>query len=154
MFLYDCFDPVPMIRINQTLSIGEEEFEERFIRASGPGGQHINKVSTAVQLRWPAAQSRYLKPDAVARLREVAGNRMTRDGILIITARRHRSQEQNRREARQRLIGLVRRALKEPKIRKKTRPTAAQIRQRLDNKRHRGQVKRLRQGVKAGGADS
>jgi ribosome-associated protein len=134
-----------MIRITPTIALNEWELEESFLRASGPGGQNVNKVSTAVQLRFDVACSPSLPSDVKKRLIRLGGNRVTQDGVLVITARRFRTQERNRRDARDRLGNLVRRAAARPKSRRKTRPTAASKERRLEEKRHRAGVKRMRQ---------
>ena len=133
-----------MIRITRTIALQESELEENFVRASGPGGQNVNKVSTAVQLRFDVERSPALTGEVRARLRALAGNRMTDEGVLIIDAREHRTQGQNREEARDRLAGLIRRALVRPKRRKKTRPGVAAKQRRLDTKKLRAQTKRGR----------
>jgi ribosome-associated protein len=133
-----------MIAINDDLALDEREISQSFIRASGPGGQNVNKVASAVQLRFDAASSPSL-PDAVkARLAQLAGNRLTQDGVIVITARRFRSQERNRDDAVDRLVALIRRAAEPPKPRRKTRPSAARREERLDAKARRSAVKRLR----------
>ncbi len=133
-----------MIVITQSLSIEESEIEEKFVRASGPGGQNVNKVATAIQLRFDVEHSPSL-PEAVrARLRRLAGNRLSADGVLTIEASRFRTQEQNREDARQRLIALIQKATEAPKPRHKTRPTLASKTRRLEGKRQRGDIKRLR----------
>ena len=132
------------IAITPTLSIDDAEIEERFVRASGPGGQNVNKVSTAVQLRFDVGRSLALADDVRDRLRILAGSRMTQDDVLVIDAREHRTQAQNREEARTRLAGLVRRALVPPKRRKKTRPGKAAKERRLDSKKRRADTKRGR----------
>ena len=132
------------IEITPEVYIDESEIQEDFTRASGPGGQNVNKVSTAVKLRFDAASSPGLPPAVLQRLRRLAGRRMNAEGVLLIDARGHRTQEANRREAFQRLIDLLLQASVEPKPRKKTRPSAASRQRRLRGKRQRGQVKRLR----------
>ena len=133
-----------MIPITPSLSLNEAELDERFVRASGPGGQNVNKVATAVQLRMDVAASSL--PDRVKqRLAALAGSRMTDEGVLVIDAREHRTQAQNREAARERLIALIRRAAHEPKARRATRPRKAAKEQRLATKRHRGEIKASRQ---------
>jgi ribosome-associated protein len=124
--------------------IPDEELEEQFIRASGPGGQNVNKVSTAVELRFNVRRSESLSPPVRARLTRLAGRRMTKDGVLVIRADRFRTQEQNRADARARLAQLLEEASKEPKPRVKTRPTRASKERRLQGKSHRSEVKRAR----------
>ena len=133
-----------MLQITPSLAIQESELDERFVRASGPGGQNVNKVSTAVELRFDAVRSPALNHDTLARLRTLAGARMTADGIVLIDARRHRTQAQNREDARQRLADLVRQALVRPKRRRKTRPTKGSVQKRIESKKHRAQTKRGR----------
>ncbi len=136
-----------MIRISSNIVINENEIKERFIRASGPGGQNVNKVSSAVQLRFDVTASSTVPEEVKARLMRLAGSRMTEGGVLVIDARRHRTQERNRKDALERLIALLRRASKRPKPRKKTRPTLASRKRRLDSKHRRGEVKRTRRPV-------
>ncbi len=136
-----------MLHITADIAIADEEVSLRFVRSSGPGGQNVNKVATAVQLRFDAAGSPSLPADVRARLIRLAGRRLTEDGILLIDARRFRTQARNRQDALERLKGLIRRAAEKPKPRKKTRPTRASRQRRLDDKRHRGETKRLRRPV-------
>src|SRR5262247_3999973 len=124
-----------MIRIDSRISIDEQELEERFIRASGPGGQNVNKLSTAVQLRFDARQSPSLTEDVRARLERLAGKRLTREGIIVITAQRHRTQERNREDARDRLFELIREAAVVPVKRRPTKPTKASRERRLESKK-------------------
>jgi ribosome-associated protein len=133
-----------MIRITPSISIGEGELEERFIRASGPGGQNVNKLASAVQLRFDARRSPSLPDDVRARLERLAGRRLTRDGVIVINAQRHRTQERNREDARERLVDLIRRAAVPPIPRRATKPTAAARERRLESKKRRSSIKGLR----------
>jgi ribosome-associated protein len=133
-----------MIRINARIELDEREIQEDFVRASGPGGQNVNKVSSAVQLRFDITRSPSL-PDAVrARLTALAGRRVTQDGVLVLSADRYRSQRRNRDDALQRLIELIREACEEETPRHATRPTLASRKRRLDSKQRRGETKKLR----------
>jgi ribosome-associated protein len=132
-----------MIPITATLAIDDREVEERFVRASGPGGQNVNKVSTAVQLRFDVNGSSL--PDEVkTRLVTLAGSRMTIDGVLVIDAREHRTQAQNREAARERLVELIARATRRPKKRRATKPSKAAKESRLATKKRRAQIKAAR----------
>jgi ribosome-associated protein len=133
-----------MIQITPSLSIDESELQYEFIRASGPGGQNVNKVATAVQLRFDVAASPSLPEDVKARLLRLAGSRATGEGVLRIEARQFRTQEQNRADALLRLIDLLRAAAEKPRPRKKTRPSPAANARRVDEKRRRGEIKRMR----------
>lgn len=133
-----------MLDVTPTLAIDESELSERFVRASGPGGQNVNKVATAVELRFDAARSTALGEDVKARLRALAGTRMTADGVLMIDARRYRTQPQNRADARERLADLIRQALVKPRNRRKTRPTKGSVERRIESKQKRSLTKRGR----------
>jgi ribosome-associated protein len=134
-----------VIKITPNIAIEENEIEESFIRASGPGGQKLNKTATAVQLRFDVANSPSLPNRVRERLMRLAGNRLTDEGELIIEARQFRTQEQNRQDARARLVKLIRQATRKPKTRRKTSPTAASQERRLQKKRRRSEIKRRRQ---------
>jgi len=133
-----------MIQITPRIAVDESELDEHFVQASGPGGQNVNKVATAVQLRFDVARSRSLPPDVRARLITLAGKRMTRDGVLVIDARRHRTQERNREDARERLFALIRQAADRPAPRIATRPTLGSKKRRLEAKSARAKIKKAR----------
>ncbi|MFC2057244.1 alternative ribosome rescue aminoacyl-tRNA hydrolase ArfB [Chloroflexota bacterium] len=133
-----------MIHITPTITIDESEIQENFVRASGPGGQNVNKVATTVQLRFDVANSRSLPEEVRKRLISLAGNRITEDGILIIDARRFRTQGRNREDATDRLVELIRNAAQRPIIRRRTRPTLASKIRRLDSKRRSAKSKCIR----------
>ena len=133
-----------MIRITGTISIDDDEIDEQFIRSSGPGGQNVNKLSTAVQLRFDARHSPSLPDDTRDRLERLAGKRLTREGVIVITAQRHRTQERNREDARERLFELIRQAAVVPVKRRPTKPTKASRERRLESKKRRSSIKGLR----------
>jgi ribosome-associated protein len=135
-----------MIQVTDTISIDESELSESFVRSSGPGGQNVNKVSSAVQLRFDVRQSRSLPNDVAIRLMKLAGSRLTKDGVIVITAQEHRQQERNRAEARERLFGLIRQAAVRPTVRRKTKVPKGEKKKRLEGKKRRGEIKRGRQG--------
>jgi ribosome-associated protein len=133
-----------MIEITPSLQIDERELQIDFVRASGPGGQNVNKVATAAQLRFDVRASS-LQEDAKERLIQLAGNRITSEGVLLIEAKRFRTQEQNREDAIQRFVELVRRSLVKPKARRQTKPTDVSKEERLKEKKRRGETKKMRQ---------
>jgi ribosome-associated protein len=135
-----------MIRVTSHIEIDEREIEEQFVRASGPGGQNVNKLSTAVQLRFDVRHSPSLPPDVRARLERLAGARLTRDGVLVIIAQRHRTQARNRDDALERLLELIRQAAVAPVKRRPTRPTKASRERRIESKKRRAGIKRERRG--------
>ena len=137
-----------MIEITPDIAIVVSEIKLQFVRASGPGGQNVIKVATAVQLRFDAANSPNLPDDVRERLAKLAGKRLTDDGVLIIEARRFRTQERNRQDAIQRLVDLIRRAAEPPKKRKKTRPSRQSVKRRLESKHRKSDKKRMRRPVR------
>jgi ribosome-associated protein len=137
-----------LVRITPQLAIDDAEIEERFVRASGPGGQNVNKVATAVQLRFDAARSPSLDDEVRERLRSLAGSKMTAEGVLVIDARTFRTQAENREAARERLVALLRQATIRPKRRRKTKPSGASKERRLTTKKRRSEAKRGRQPVR------
>jgi len=136
-----------MIRVTEHISLDESELEESFVRSSGPGGQNVNKLSTAVQLRFDVRSSPSLPNDVALRLMKLAGSRLTKDGVLVLVAQNHRTQERNRAEARDRLIEMIREAAVRPVPRRATKPTKSSRRERLDKKKRRGGIKNLRSKV-------
>lgn len=132
------------IRITDAIAIDEREIEESFVRAAGPGGQNVNKLASAVQLRFDVRRSPSLSEEVRARLEKLAGRRLTQEGVLILTAQRYRTQERNRQDARERLVALIQRAAPPPVPRRPTRPSAGARRRRLEGKKQRAATKRLR----------
>ena len=133
-----------MLRITDSIAIEDSELEESFVRASGPGGQNVNKVSSAVQLRFDARRSPSLPNDVAVRLMRLAGSRLTKEGVIVIVAQEYRDQSRNREEARERLADLIRQAVVKPTPRRKTKVPKAAKRQRVDEKKRRGGIKNLR----------
>jgi ribosome-associated protein len=138
-----------MIRITPTISIDEREVEEEFVRSSGPGGQNVNKVATAVKVRFDVGKSPSLPQQVRERLVRLAGKRINREGVLIIDARRFRTQEANRKDGLERLVELIKKASQKPRKRVKTKPTLASKKQRLETKRRRSDIKKMRSPVKS-----
>ena len=132
------------MRVTDSITIDESELTEDFVRSSGPGGQNVNKLATAVQLRFDARRSRSLPDDVAVRLMRLAGSRLTKDGVVVITAQSHRTQEANRRDARDRLIAMIREASVAPVKRRPTKPTRASREQRLESKKRRSSIKGMR----------
>jgi ribosome-associated protein len=137
-----------MIQVTDTIALNQSDIQLEFIRASGPGGQNVNKVSSAVQLRFDAAGSSTINDAIYERLKNIAGRRMTAAGVLIIKANRFRSQEQNRQDAVNRLVLLIQQAAEKPKYRRASKPSAASRQRRLTAKRHRGEIKRRRKTIR------
>jgi ribosome-associated protein len=135
-----------MHRVTDTISIDDAELSETFVRSSGPGGQNVNKVSSAVQLRFDVRHSPSLPNDVAVRLMRIAGKRLTKEGVIVIIAQSHRAQERNRADARERLFALIRHAAVRPVPRRATKVPKAQKRKRIEGKKHRSTIKRLRGG--------
>jgi ribosome-associated protein len=135
-----------MIQVTDTISIDDSELSESFVRSSGPGGQNVNKVSSAVQLRFDARHSPSLPNDVAIRLMRLAGKRLTKEGVIVIVAQQHRDQTRNRADARERLFDLIRQAAVRPVPRRATKVPKAQKRKRIEGKKHRGHIKSLRGG--------
>ena len=133
-----------MIPITDEIAIGESELSESFVRSSGPGGQNVNKVSSAVQLRFDVRQSPSLPNDVAVRLMRIAGKRLTKEGVIVIIAQRHRTQERNRDDARERLFEMIRQAAVRPLVRRPTKPTRASKQRRIEGKKHRANIKKMR----------
>ena len=133
-----------MIRVTDSISLDESEIEESFVRSSGPGGQNVNKLSTAVQLRFDVRQSPSLPNDVALRLMKLGGRRITKDGVLVIIAQSHRTQERNRADAIERLVALIKEASVKPIPRRATKPTKASKQRRIEGKKHRSGVKDMR----------
>lgn len=136
-----------MIKITDDIAIGEEEINFKFVRSSGPGGQNVNKVSTAVKLRFNVVGSPTLPADIRSRLMELAGNRITEEGVLVIDAQQYSTQERNRQAAIDRLVNLIKEASIPPKVRRKTKPSAGSKKRRLESKRRRSEIKQHRKPV-------
>lgn len=134
-----------MLKITDAISLDDSELSETFVRASGPGGQNVNKVSSAVQLRFDARRSSSLPNDVAIRLMKLAGSRVTKDGVIVILAQEHRDQSRNRAEARERLIELIRQAAVKPTVRRATKVPKSAKRERLESKKRRSGIKTLRQ---------
>jgi ribosome-associated protein len=136
-----------MLKITDNIFIDEKQIRFDFVRSSGPGGQHVNKTSTAVQLRFDVKNCRYLSEDIIKRVKMLAGKRITMEGELIIFARSFRSQEKNRADALERLVQLIKKAAKPVKVRRKTKPSQASRKRRIENKKHRSELKNLRRSI-------
>jgi ribosome-associated protein len=138
-----------LLPVTDTISLDESELSESFVRSSGPGGQNVNKVSSAVQLRFDVRSSPSLPNDVAVRLMRLAGKRLTKDGIIVIIAQSHRAQERNRADARERLFDLIRQAAVRPVPRRATKVPKAQKRKRIEGKKHRSAIKSMRAGKSA-----
>ena len=136
-----------MLRVTDTISIDESELEESFVRSSGPGGQNVNKVSSAVQLRFDVRRSPSLPNDVAIRLMRLAGSRVTKEGVIVIVAQSYRDQARNRAEVRERLVELIQEAAVKPTPRRATKPTKASKKRRLEGKKRRGDIKKMRRGA-------
>jgi ribosome-associated protein len=139
-------DQTTMHRVTDTISIDDDDLEESFVRSSGPGGQNVNKVSSAVQLRFDVRRSPALPNDVAIRLMKLAGSRLTKDGVIVILAQQYRDQTRNRADARERLFDLIRQAAVKPTVRRATKVSKAQKKKRVEGKKHRGQIKAMRGG--------
>ena len=135
-----------MLRVTDTISIDDAELSETFVRSSGPGGQNVNKVSSAVQLRFDVRRSPALPNDVAIRLMKLAGSRLTKGGVIVILAQQYRDQARNRADARERLFDLIRQAAVKPVVRRATKVSKAQKKKRVEGKKHRGQIKAMRGG--------
>ena len=135
-----------MHRVTDKISIDDDELEEAFVRASGPGGQNVNKVSSAVQLRFDARRSKALPNEVAIRLMKLAGSRLTKDGVIVIVAQQYRDQTRNRADARERLFDLIREAAVKPTVRRATKVPKSQKKKRVEGKKHRSQIKAMRGG--------
>ena len=133
-----------MIRVTDTISLDESEIEESFVRSSGPGGQNVNKLSTAVQLRFDVRRSQSLPNDVAIRLMALGGRRITKDGVLVLIAQSHRTQERNRADAMERLVALIKEAAVKPIPRRATKPTKASKQRRIEGKKRRSGIKDMR----------
>ena len=134
-----------MLRVTDTISIDDSELSESFVRSSGPGGQNVNKVSSAVQLRFDARHSPSLPNDVAIRLMKLAGSRLTKDGVIVIVAQAHRDQVRNRADARERLFDLIRQAAVKPTVRRATKVPKSEKKKRVEGKKHRSSIKAMRQ---------
>jgi len=134
-----------MLRVTDTISIDDSELSESFVRSSGPGGQNVNKVSSAVQLRFDARHSPSLPNDVAIRLMKLAGSRLTKEGVIVIVAQQYRDQARNRADARERLFDLIRQAAVKPTVRRATKVPKSEKKKRVEGKKHRSSIKAMRQ---------